>query len=69
MPNIKLAPMNPFLLPQSYIGKSFLGMALVAGSILVPSPATGIIALVSFFILLCIYKNYIMEAEAGIEPA
>jgi hypothetical protein len=44
-------------------------MALVAGSILVPSPATGIIALVSFFILFFIYKNYIMEAEAGIEPA
>jgi hypothetical protein len=40
------------IIGRSYIGKSFIGMALVAGSILVPSPATGIIALVSFYIIL-----------------
>lgn len=39
----------------SYIGKSYFGMALVAGSILVPSPATGMIALVNFRVLFFIY--------------
>ena len=44
------------------MGYNSFGIALVAGNILVPNPATGIIAFVIFFIIF-------MEAEVGIEPA
>ena len=40
------------IIRRLYIGKSSIDMALVAESIPVPSQATGIIALVSFFIIL-----------------
>ena len=44
------------------MGSNSFGIALVAGSILVPKPATGIIALEIFFM-------FTLEAEVGIEPA